>query len=197
VLSGPPVSAPCHAVPLARTSARTPAAATGPRRRPAPPISLAVLCCAHRRPPLFVARARRYQSSPEPPRPCRSTSLNPRPLLRFSPPRGAEPRSPPLPCLPCLRFKRRRPPCTCSLLFFPRSPPPTTMWVIHAPLLFPPLVHAGDRVAVVLIAFRPRPLPFLPPPTVRPAYLPPLPYLGPPSPLSSSSVAPGASRSHR
>jgi hypothetical protein len=38
---------------------------------------------------------------------------------------------------------------------------------------------------------------FSPLPTVRLAYLPPLPYLGPPSPLSSSLIAPGASRSHR
>jgi hypothetical protein len=73
----------------------------------------------------------------------------------------------PFPCLPRLHFKRHRPPR-------PRSPPPTATRAIHAPLFFLPLIHGGDRAAAVFIAFLTTVI-AVPPPPVRPAYLPPLP----------------------
>jgi hypothetical protein len=129
---------------------------------------------------------------------CRYTLPNPGPLLHFSPPRGAEPRTPPLLCLPASTSKVAG--CRSHALFSPplphssahghvsgaRSPPFPSSRPSRRPS------HRGPhRLSTATVAVSP------PPPMVRPTYPPPLPYLQPPSPLSSSPAGLGANRSHR
>jgi hypothetical protein len=87
--------------------------------------------------------------------------------------------------------------CACTLFSSPlallrpwphkRHTLPSFSRLLSTPVIEPPWSSSH---------FRPPLLPFLPP-IVRPAYPPPLPYFGPPSPLSSSLAAPRASRSCR
>jgi hypothetical protein len=131
------------------------AAAHWARRRPIPPVShahprrralpsspvAAAPTAPVRRAPLAVVRAAQSQcvramlvhiAEPRPPSlPCflLHTAPHPGPL--------------PLPCLPRLRFKMSLPPHR-TLFSPPRSPPLMATRASHAPLLFPPLVHAGD-----------------------------------------------------
>jgi hypothetical protein len=104
---------------------------------------------------------------------------------------------PPRPCLPRLRFKRSRPAVALHRTLFSFSP---SLSSVHD--------HVSVTCPFLFRASRPRHRPShrgpwcifdrchrRPPPTVRPASLPPFRYLGPPSPLSSSLTAPGASRS--
>jgi hypothetical protein len=151
VLPGPPVSAPRRAAPLARTFARTPAAATGPRRRPAPLVSHVVPRRARRCPPLSVARARhareactthRCQSSPKPLHPCRAGPHR-RPTL--GPSKPPPPFFPSPPCAPSA-FKSRQPPTSLpfSSIFFSvhsvcrflKAPPPSLS--VPSPVASPP-----------------------------------------------------------
>jgi hypothetical protein len=136
------VSAPRHAAPLTHTSACTPAAATGPRCRPARPVSRAVpphVCC---RPPLFTARARDACAA----RHCQSSRVRAvlahvtdppsdraGPLLRFSPPHGAKPRTPlPLPSPPVPPSHHKKVSATVLLPFRPAPSYP------HSSTLPPP-----------------------------------------------------------
>jgi hypothetical protein len=133
-------------------------ASPDPASQPCAPTSPspAVLPCRSRaRRTREACAARRCRSSPEPVRPCRAgphrRTLAPL-SAPFSPPHGASPRTPtpPLPPLPPLQ---NEPAATPHSLLPPRSPPPMATRASHAPLLFPPLVHAGDRAAAVIIAF--------------------------------------------
>jgi hypothetical protein len=114
---------------------------------------------------------------------------------RCRPPRGAPP-GPPAPplfllCRTPSAFKSRRPlsrfPTSPSLsfLFVPDAPSPPSSLLAKPPPL--PSRHGPQRVSD-RCHHRP---------PVRPANPPPFPDLEPPSPLSSSPTAPGASRSCR
>jgi hypothetical protein len=203
VLPGLPVSAPRHAAPLARPSARCHWGPTSPgptcqQRRSASRMPLPS--------PVHSPRPRGMRHPPlsEQPGattsvPCRSTSPNLGTPPPFTLPRIASRRAPDptLPCLPRICFKRSRPLHPHSLLFplallrprpRERHTLPSFSCLSSTPMTEPPRSSSH---------FQPPPSTFLPPPTVRLAYPPPLPYLGLPSPLSSSLVALGASRSHR
>jgi hypothetical protein len=124
------VASPSHTQPLP----------TGPRCRPAPPVSYSRR--VNRAPPPLHCRAAALPPAPAgwgpmpPPSELPHRARGPLSLPRF-----------PFPCLPRLHFKRHRPPR-------PRSPPPTATRAIHAPLFSLPLIHAGDRAAAVFIAFQ-------------------------------------------
>jgi hypothetical protein len=206
VLPGPPVSAPRCAASLARTPAAPRPLPPGPEvARPylsAAPFRIthvAVLPCSQpaptvpmrHAPPTAIGAAQSRRVHAVPIHVAKPWTPPP-----FSPPRSAEP--PPLPSPASPSLLQKAPAAVPALSSLPpRSPPPTATRAVHAPLLLPPLIHADDRATAVLIAFRLPSLPFCTS-TMRHAYPPPLPYLGPPSPLSSSPTARGASRSrHR
>jgi hypothetical protein len=192
---------PSHSLPHLAAAPLVPAS-PDPACQPCAPTSPspAVLPCrsrAHRTCEACAARC--CQSSPEPVRPCHAGPhrRTPTPLSApFSPPHGASPRTPtpPLPPPPPLQ---NEPAAT------PHSLLPPSLSSTHG--------HASVTRSPPFPASRPRWRPSRrshhrisdlrrhrsPTPTVRLAYLPPLPYLGPPSPLLSSSTAPGADRSHR
>jgi hypothetical protein len=161
VLPVPPVSARCHRCLAPNSPVRTPLLATGPhlsaaepRVARAPPPSLfrsapdAPARCA---PPTAVRVAQSHR--------VRAVSVHvAEPLLRF--PLHAAPNPPgppPLPCLPRLCFKRRRSRRARALF----SPPSLSSIHSHAT---PPLVHTGDRAAVVLIIFLTAAVAVSPPP---------------------------------
>jgi hypothetical protein len=144
VLSGPLVSVVCHGVLLTCTSARTPAAATGPHYRRSPLSAARAESLAPRRPLLScgngTARASRPGTSagrPSYPPLC----LGPLLSSLFSPPHDVEPRTP-LPLFPLYRTSEppQKASATVPLPFHPAplhprssTPPP--------PPSFPKLAH--------------------------------------------------------
>jgi hypothetical protein len=131
--------------------------------------------------------------------PCRSTSLNHDPLSTlFIFHAGPHPGPPPLHYLPRLRFKRSRPSCRALFSFSPYLPSTHGHASVTRRLAFRAShPHRRPSRRGPRCVFDHRHRRFFSP-MVRPANPPPFPYLGPPSPLSSSLAAPEASRSrHR
>jgi hypothetical protein len=128
--------------------------------------------------------------------PCRSTSLNHDPLSTlFIFHAAPHPGPPPLHYLPRLRFKRSRPSCHALFSFSPYLPSTHGHASVTRRLPFRashPHRRPSRRGPRCIFDHRHRRF-FSP--MVRPTNPPPFPYLGPPSPLSSSLAAPEASRS--
>jgi hypothetical protein len=194
VLLAPPISARRRAALLARAPSRSQPLPPGPGvTRPRLSAARACEACA----------AHRCRSSPEPPCLCHAGSCGaeeqPPSLPHFLLHAAPHPEPLPLACLPRVRFKMSRPPRRA--LF---SPPSLSsahghghMSVTRSPHFPNSRPHRrSSRRCPHRISDRRRHR-FSPPPKVRPAYPPPFPYLGPPSPLSSSPAAPGATRGHR
>jgi hypothetical protein len=129
VLSGPPVSTPCHTALLPLTPSRNQPLPTGPRCRPVPPVS----------------RLRQCRSCPAPSpvtrqwrRPCLIPPLS----SSIFPPRGADPRTPaPFP----LCRATRPPPVPLFALFLSFAPVHHASSLISSPSM--PLSTDGDREA--------------------------------------------------